>query len=206
MVTAVQTAPRAIIFDIGDVLVFHDNALLCRNLVARYGLQAEALHRFIFQSEYGRRAALGQLTAAEMHEGFCREFGVSPKYRDFVRDFNSHFSPNTSIASLIHSLGGRYRLLTLSNTNPVHVEYMREHFSILDAFDDLLLSCEIGLGKPQPEIYAEAVRRSGFRAEECLFTDDIPAYVEAARAAGLQGIVFTDTPAFERELHALGLD
>ena len=198
-------ATRAIIFDIGNVLVFHDNDQLCLNLARLYELDAVEVRAHVFASESGRRAALGELTAAGMHAEFCRRFGVTANYPDFATAFSSHFTPNTAIEPLIRSLAGRFRLLTLSNTNPMHVEYMREHLRILDAFDDLLLSCELGLGKPQPEIYAEAVRRSGCSAAQCLFTDDVPAYVDAARAAGLKGIVFTDAAAFERDLRSRGI-
>lgn len=198
-------AIRAIIFDIGNVLVFHDNHLLCRNLAGLYGLDSDEVYQYLFRSDAGRRAALGGLTAAEMHADFCRQFGLNPEYGAFARALNSHFTPNTSIDPLIHALAGRYRLLTLSNTNPIHAEYMRKNLPILTAFDDLLLSCELGLGKPQSEFYAEAVRRSGCRAGECLFTDDVPAYVDAARVAGLRGVVFTDTATFTRDLRALGV-
>jgi FMN phosphatase YigB (HAD superfamily) len=197
---------RTIIFDIGNVLLFHDNDLLCRNLAGLCDLDAGVVMPFFFRSDFGQRAALGGLSATEMHAEFCREFGVGPDYPSFVRVCNSHFTPNLELEPLVRCLAGRYRLLTLSNTNPIHVEYMREHFPILEVFDDLVLSCEVGMGKPQPEIYREAVRRSGCRPEECVFTDDIPAYVEAARSLGMQGIVFSDTARFERELPAAGVE
>ena len=52
-------------------------------------------------------------------------------------------------------------------------------------FDALFISCEMKMLKPGREIYDEAVRRSGLRADELLFIDDSPRNTEAARGAGI---------------------
>jgi putative hydrolase of the HAD superfamily len=59
--------------------------------------------------------------------------------------------------------------------------------------------------KPSPDIYAEAVRQAQCRPEECFFTDDMPGYVEAARAAGIDAVQFENSEQLQRELRARGV-
>lgn len=62
----------------------------------------------------------------------------------------------------------------------------------LDIFDARVLSGEVGLRKPQPEIYRVTARRLDVEPEECVFVDDLPANVEGARAVGMAGVLHRD--------------
>lgn len=197
--------PRAIIFDIGNVLMFHDNALLERNLAAFFACSVPDLRR-VLSRDFRVRAGLGQLSAAEIHAEICRGLASSFDYERFASVYCSHFSMNDSIEPLVQSLKGRYRLLTLSNTDAIHVEWMRRHLPVLDCFDACILSCETGLAKPDARFYQEAVRRAGVRPEECIFTDDVPEFVEAARQVGLQAAVFRERETFREDLLRLGVE
>lgn len=62
----------------------------------------------------------------------------------------------------------------------------------LDIFDARVLSGEVGLRKPQAEIYRLAARRLEAEPEDCVFVDDLPANVEGARAVGMTGVLHRD--------------
>ena len=64
-------------------------------------------------------------------------------------------------------------------------------------------SAFVGTRKPEPEIYALTLARLGLPAEACAFVNDLEVNVEAARAAGMQGVVFRDTGQTIAELEAL---
>lgn len=77
----------------------------------------------------------------------------------------------------------------LSNTNPVAIEIVREHFRrhgrrMEELFDGIYLSFEMKRLKPSPAIFEEVIRRTGIRPEETLFIDDGRRNVNAARALG----------------------
>ena len=59
-------------------------------------------------------------------------------------------------------------------------------------FDTLVISGEVGMRKPQPEIYLLAAERAGARPEDCVFVDDFSVNVEGAEAVGMKGIVHED--------------
>jgi FMN phosphatase YigB (HAD superfamily) len=68
-----------------------------------------------------------------------------------------------------------------------------------------VLSYEVKAMKPRPEIYRAAVECAGCRPGECFYTDDIPAYVEAARSLGIDAVQFESAAQTERELAARGI-
>ncbi|MCH5169174.1 MAG: HAD family phosphatase [Prevotellaceae bacterium] len=86
-----------------------------------------------------------------------------------------------------------YRTHLLSNTNELHWSLIRQRYfsdkgyTCADLFDQMFLSQEVHLAKPDPEIYRHAVRQIGRHAWQCLFIDDAQVNVEAAKREGLQG-------------------
>jgi HAD superfamily hydrolase (TIGR01509 family) len=93
----------------------------------------------------------------------------------------------------------------LSNTNDSHWRWIRKAFDdTLKYFDKCLVSFELGQMKPDREVFIAAAKATGQLPEHCLFFDDIEAYVEGARAAGLQAVQYvgTETDGFIRSLLA----
>jgi glucose-1-phosphatase len=109
------------------------------------------------------------------------------------------------VLPLVEALIGRVKLLLLSNTEAFHFEHLRPRLPILSRFHSLVVSHEIGLAKPDAAIFREALRRAGTRPEATAYFDDLPRYVEASRALGIEGRVFTDAAAFLSDLQELGL-
>ena len=89
----------------------------------------------------------------------------------------------------------KYTLHVLSNTNPVHWNMAVEGYfrykglKVEDFFDKIFLSCELGVEKPEPEIFEKVVKGIGCSAEDILFFDDSEVNCEAARQCGLQAVL-----------------
>jgi putative hydrolase of the HAD superfamily len=92
----------------------------------------------------------------------------------------------------------------LSNMPPSWDEQWRRMVSP-ELFDDVVLSFQVGSRKPDPEIFALAVRRCGVPAEECVLVDDLPENCAGARATGWQAVHFTDADAAATELDRQGV-
>jgi putative hydrolase of the HAD superfamily/hydrolase len=74
-------------------------------------------------------------------------------------------------------------------------------------FDDIVISGEVGLRKPEPEIFRLAADRLNLRPAECVFVDDLAVNVDGARALGMTGILHTSYDETRRELESLfGVD
>ena len=72
--------------------------------------------------------------------------------------------------------------------------------------DGALFSYEVKLIKPDAAIYHTLLERFDLKAEECVFLDDLPANIEAARKAGITGIVFEGLEKALESLKALGVE
>ena len=78
-------------------------------------------------------------------------------------------------------------------------------YAFLDLFEDIWISGEHKLRKPDPASYRSALKRFGLEAREAVFVDDLPHNVEAARELGIHAIHFTDAPTLRIELESLAL-
>lgn len=195
---------KTVILDLGNVLMFHDNALLYRRLGELGGLRADAVEQLV-SSGIWERLHRDRLDAEAIQREVCGALGITLRPEEFAEVWNCHFTPNDAIAPIVESLIGRAKLVLLSNTNALHTEYLRQRLPLLAKFDHLLLSHELGWAKPDPRIYLEALRRTGAMPSEAAFFDDVPEYVEAARRLGIVGHVYRSVEEFARQLASLGL-
>jgi glucose-1-phosphatase len=198
---------KTIIFDLGKVIIPFD-----------------------FQRGYDRMAPLCSYSAADIPErlrgcdlvtrfeegriepeAFVQEISeileLKVDYAAFCDIWSSIFLPDPLISEdLLRSLRQRYRLLLLSNTNAIHFEMVNEAYPLLRHFHHKVLSHKVGALKPSPAIYAEALKHADASPHECFFTDDIPAYVEGAKAAGIDAVRFENQAQIERELRSRGVE
>lgn len=84
----------------------------------------------------------------------------------------------------------------LTNTNEIHLEYIRARFPLLSRFTRVFASHEMGRRKPYPGIYRDVARELDLEPSRIIFFDDLPANVEGARRAGLEAHVFTGVADF----------
>lgn len=194
----------AVILDLGNVLVLHDNALLFRNLGAQFGRSAQEAAAVV--EPLWERINRGTLAGDALIDTVARGLG-GPIDRDrFVELWNSHFTPHLPMLGVVDSLIGRTRLVLLSNTNALHFDWIRARVPLLDAFDALVVSHETGLAKPDRAIFERAVACAGTTADRTVFFDDLEPYVVAARGAGLQAHLFAAVDEARARIDALLAD
>jgi putative hydrolase of the HAD superfamily len=183
----------AVVLDFGNVLGFFSHRKAAEQIVrhAPAGVTADDVLSFVVDAELERSFESGLLSSAEVLRRLRRRFGLRGSDEELALAAADMFTPNDEACALVPQMQGRYRLVLLSNTNDLHYRHFRRQFaSTLDLFDALVVSHEVGLRKPDPGIYHHARERAGCPAGECLFIDDLPANVEAARACGWQGVVY----------------
>jgi glucose-1-phosphatase len=195
---------KAVILDLGNVLAFHDNTLLFTRLGERAGLSAQEASRRLTGAGW-TAANRGTLDGEGIRRDVCGALGVDLPEAEFFELWNCHFTVHDAVMPRVEGLAGRVKRVLLSNTNPLHVRWLKPRLPVLATFDHLVLSCETGLVKPEPAIYLEALQHAGCAPHEAAFFDDLPEYVQAANALGIRGHVFTTAAAFDAQLRALGL-
>lgn len=192
---------RAIIFDIGRVLVRLDIAGAMGALAGRISLSPQETWAAIEHDPSWRDWQEGRMSPRDWQLHISRRLGVEISFEEFSAIWNRVLDPTPLVdSSLLESLSKHYRLAVLSNTDPIHVAELESRFDFFRFFPRRIYSCVVGASKPSPIIFREALRACKVNADNALYIDDIPAYVEAARQLGMDGIVFESAEQLKSEL------
>ncbi len=127
---------------------------------------------------------------------------VSGETEKFIRDMLFRNRPDEALFGFIRTQKEHYRIGMLSNIQTGRLEHIFSDEQ-LALFDDLALSFEIGIAKPDPNAFLVAADRLGVLPEECMFVDDQEKNVVAARAQGMTAIVYSGFRQFEADVKDL---
>lgn len=192
---------RTVLFDLGNVLVFFCHERMCRQIGEVCGRSALEVRQALLESAFQAEFERGMVGEVEFHQRLENLFATEFAFDHLRRAAADIFELNHAMLPILDSLKQqRYRLVLLSNTCVSHYEWIRDRFEVLNRFDALVLSFETGAIKPEDKIYSRALQAIDCAPEECLYFDDIPAYVDAGRRFGLQAEVFVDAPGCIAEL------
>lgn len=191
---------RSLIFDLfGVVITFDENSVYRR--LAKYCPDSEKAFHGMQGLVSTPDLITGRLTLRQLHQRLVADHGLALEYEAF---YNSWLTPYTAampgVASMLRELSGRYRLVLLSNVDRYYFDVVRNHHRELDHFAVQLLSCELGVAKPSDAAFVAALRASDAKPSECYFIDDKAENVDAAKALGIRGHVFTTAQALRDAL------
>jgi epoxide hydrolase-like predicted phosphatase len=193
---------RAVIFDFGGVLVRmvddHPRLELARQL----GIELEQLDSLIFFSESARKASLGEISVETHWEAVRKSLAISPEAMSgFLDLYWSADDVNWELLEVIRKLRPKYKVGMLSNAWDNLRNTLHSRWNIDGLFDELVISAEVKMMKPDPRIFHMAVDRLGVQPIETIFIDDIEENVLAARKEGLSIILHQDTQKTISDLH-----
>jgi FMN phosphatase YigB (HAD superfamily) len=197
---------RAVISDLGKVILWFDNNIFIRKLAAWSPVPEDRIK----EAAHWNRDLLvafdkGLLAPAEFHRRVAGAVGADIGLGEFFTIYNDIFRLNSpTLDALGEEKAAGRKLVLLSNTDVERFGFVRLRFPEIFIFDEYVLSYEVGMVKPEPGIYREAVRRAGCRAEECVYIDDLPENVEAAVRLGMAGILYTAETNLRAELSKPG--
>lgn len=196
---------KTILFDLGNVIIPFDVKRAYARMSERCGCRAEEVAARIRAT-----GLVGPFERGEIEtQPFVRKLSIALKlditYQEFCDWWSCVFLPEPLVSdALLEDLRSRHRLLALSNTNPIHFAMLKGTYPLLRHFDGYVLSYEVGAAKPEAKIYREAIARAQCDPEECFFTDDLAANIEAARAHRMDAVQFFSAGQLERDLRARG--
>jgi len=195
-----------LVFDFGNVIGYFDHARAIEQLARHAAVPAEAIRERLFTHELEEAYESGRIGTPALLAHARSLCGFRCSDAEIESAFANMFWPNEDICGMVPLLNSRYRLFVLSNTNDMHCRWFRRQFAeTLSYFDGLVFSHEVGIRKPQPGIYEHCLRLMGCRPAECVFIDDLPRNIAAARECGWHGIVYTNAKALRREFETLGV-
>jgi len=184
-------AVEAVIFDFGGVLVRTEDRQPRTELANRMGMTYDELSALVFDSQSAIQAMKGEITAEEHWRVVQNSLGISEEEINQVRsDFWAGDILDEDLVDFLRDLRPKYKTVLLSNAWDDLRQMIEDVWQIDDAFDQLIISAEIGLVKPDLVIYQWMLAELGLEPSQAVFVDDFPHNVEGAQAAGLQAIHF----------------
>lgn len=197
---------RAIIFDIGRVLIRVDVSRAMQGLAAGTSLSPAELWSAIEKDPHWRDWQEGRMTPRDWHLHLAKKLGGGLTFEEFTDAWNRALDPVPILEqAMLEKLAANYRLALLSNTDPIHVAHIEKSYSFVALFPVKIYSCAVGASKPDPLIFRAALRALKVQAEEAAFIDDVEAYAQAATSLGLTGIQFQSPEQLRAELAANGV-
>jgi epoxide hydrolase-like predicted phosphatase len=194
---------KAIVWDIGGVLMRTEDPSPRAELAAELGLRREELVELVFGGEQGRQAQIGALTQKELWDFVRSELKLeSDDYPDLERRFFGGDILDRKLVDFVRTLKPAYKTGIISNAWSELPDILEE-WGILDAFDVVVGSGDEGVMKPDPRIFQIALDQLSVAPEESVFVDDFIENVESARNLGMQAVHFESREQTLRELQKL---
>lgn len=190
---------KAIIFDLGAVIlnINYQNTI---DAFSKLGIKnASTFYSKKVQTDLFNKIETGKITAEKFLAELQKE--THNATTDQVMDaWNAMLLdlPNNRI-ELIKALKNEHKIYLLSNTNIIHIDAFKKQLGIIKwnefsvLFDKIYLSHEVGMRKPNPDIFKHILDEQKLKAEEVFFIDDSPQHIEGAKKLGIQTHHLLDT-------------
>jgi glucose-1-phosphatase len=193
-----------VIFDLGGVLVSVDFMRACKRLEAAGGAPAAVIREAIVSGADKAAHDTGRLGPQEFAARFCAAIGLRLPYPEFAEIWCDIFDEQREVTGLLDEIGRHTDLVLLSNTDPLHIAWVRSHYGFLAKFGRMVLSYEVGHAKPARQIFERAIGLAA-PGTRIIYFDDVPEFVSAARVCGLPAEQFVDAAKLRRDLGQFGV-
>ncbi len=199
---------RAVILDFGGVLYFTPSLVWARRWQAIMGLKEDPFISAMLSApdefEIVKDINVGRIPESQVWEAVARRWKISPVLvNKFMRATLSGKRWNRDLAKFVQGLRPQYRTAILSNAGSDARQTFTRAYKIDDLVDDIIISAEEKVAKPDKQIYQIAVDRLGVEPHEFIFVDDLSQNVEAARQFGMHGVHFRSTDQAITEMQQL---
>jgi putative hydrolase of the HAD superfamily len=194
---------RAVFFDLGGVIVRTEYQAPRQQLAERLGMEYDDLDRIVFGSETGIQAATGGITSQQHWEAVLKRLKRPLDELETIRsEFFAGDIVDRDILNFLRSLRGSHKTGLISNNWSDLRDYMVRE-KMIDAFDLIIISAEVGVAKPDARIYQIALEQAGVKPEEAVFVDDFYVNIEGCEKVGMKGIHFKDAQSAMQQLKQL---
>ncbi len=202
----IQPPIEVILYDLGNVILPFNHFQIAEKL-SRFSQKKEFqdpsnMFSYLFDFERGavNGYEVGKVSSSEFFQSLREILQLSLSFEDFIPIWNEIFIENREVSQIILSQKGRWKLGMLSNTNPLHFDYILSKFSVIRVFDRWILSHEAGFKKPAVEIFQKAIDWASVEPRRILFIDDMKKHIEVAASLGMHGIHFLSAGQLREDL------
>ena len=186
---------KAVIFDYGSVLTRTLDPQPRAAWEEQLGLEPGKLQQIVHNDTSWIEVQCGRLSVEAYWLDVGQQLGLKPQETARMRsDFYRGDKRNDELVAYIDQVrAAGLQTAVLSNFSKELRDFL-VHYTLLDHFDQIAISAEIGVMKPSAKAYQAILAMLDLPAAACVFVDDQPGNIDVAEALGMQGVVFRDTP------------
>lgn len=192
-----------LIFDLGGVVVEWNPQAICGQAFDDPALRQAAMTHILQHPDWLAldRGSLARDDAVQ--RAAARTAWSQTAVADFFDTVLASLRLKQDTVALMRRLHAEgHSLYCLSNMPHHALTYLEQTYSFWDMFSARVISCQVGLCKPEPGIYAHTLRHCGIEAAESVFIDDMQVNVDAAAAFGIHPVRFDNAAQCESALAA----
>jgi HAD superfamily hydrolase (TIGR01509 family) len=181
---------HTIFFDLGNVLFAFDYERFHQKAHGGKQTKADAEKRL---NQLAVELECGRMSEQQFLSELLSLYPSLETIENALAYWSDIFTPIETTIACVRQLrdSGNYHLGVISNTNGPHMRHLRKLSDVLDCFDSLTLSHEVGTMKPDAAIYHAALKQANAQPSTSLFFDDRADNVAAAKALGIQAVQVT---------------
>lgn len=196
---------KAIIFDIGETVINRYWKTQRKNIYKRFGIYP------IWGEKANKIKSLSSLGKKSLKDAFresIKKQNSKISLKEFIEFYKKEYErtspPRKSMISLIKKLRENYKIYAFSNTHDLHEEVNQKR-KFWENFDDIFLSNEIHLVKPDKKAYLYVLKSIKLNPEECVFIDDNKENILAAKSLKIKAVQYTTYHSLLKSLKKLGV-
>lgn len=195
---------KAVIWDLGGVILRTESYAPRQYLADQLGVTLDDIEHLVFSNASGMRAQRGEIPAEQHWKTIQQRFALDEKgVKNFRRDFFGGDVLDRALLNYIRNLRSHYKIGLLSNAFSDLRGYLENSWSIADVFDDLVISAEVGMVKPDANIFKLSLERLDVMPQQAVFIDDFLHNVEGARSLNINTVHFQNPDQAKQELEAI---
>jgi glucose-1-phosphatase len=189
-----ESSIRAVIWDMGGVLVRTVDQSPRERLAKRLGLTLKELYNLVFDTEVSVKATVGIVPEESVWQNVAGTLNLNPDgLAAFMQEFWAGDSLDADLHQFVNGLRANYKIGLLSNAWSGARSVLDQRYHMLDIFDMTIFSAEVGLAKPDRRIYQLVLDKLGVEAAQAIFVDDFQANIDAANSLGMHGVSFKNS-------------
>lgn len=183
---------KAILFDLGDTILHSDWKPRDKAMIKEAGISVlltpETKPLYL-------EVSAGKRSVEELFQRILENSDSKKSVKEVIEIYKKNYEKFSSIdekiLNLVKRLKEKYKVYAFSNTNTIHEEVNRKR-GLYEHFDDVFLSCDLGVIKPAKEIFLKVLDKIKLLPEEVIFIDDSEKNIWSALDVGMRVIKFKD--------------
>ncbi len=195
---------ETVIFDLGGVVLNRGLWCFWDYMKKEYGISNETSTKF-FLSSY-KDYFSGKISEEDFWKTYLKGVDLDEDWKKLRNEMLNLFKPNKGMPELLSSLKEKgYNLILLSDQTKEWWPFLNTKYDVSSYFDHCVVSYEVGVNKPDPEIYRVALKNTSSAPADCVFVDDLEKNLPPAEELGMKTILFTDVENLKNKLKELDI-